>query len=132
MTIANSIIFGLHLAWTLTLRINLNKIQAISKIGAYESWVFHFFYKNCKNIWVHGRSLPKFLVNMAKFIKIVASLFLKKGLNALPRCWVVSNVDKFEVNIVLSKIGKCNCDQTSHIKFHIKSIIVSTYDLNIL
>jgi hypothetical protein len=69
---------------------------------------------------------------MAKFIKIVASLFLKKGLNALPRCWVVSNVDKFEVNIVLSKIGKCNCDQTSHIKFHIKSIIVSTYDLNIL
>jgi hypothetical protein len=55
---------------------------------------------------------------MAKFIEIVASLFLTKGLNALSRCWVVSDVDKFEVNIVLNKIGKGNCDQTSHTHKH--------------
>jgi hypothetical protein len=59
----------------------------LTKIG------FSFsFLKRCKSIWVHGKSLPKLLANMAKFIKIVAGLFLTKGFNAFSRYWVVSNV----------------------------------------
>jgi len=45
-------------------------------------------------------------------------------------------IDKFEVNIVLNRIGKGTSNQTlhtyTHITFHIKSIILSTYDINIL